>query len=56
MNFNKQSIRYWSRTFICKRPIRSKYQYLINKCEKVGLKHCDDPEAFIEYSNDMQNV
>ena len=23
---------------------------------KVGLKHYDDPKAFIEYSNDMQNV
>ena len=35
---------------------KSKYQYLINKREKVGLKHCDDPKAFIEYSNDMQDV
>ena len=26
-----------------------KYQYLINKREKVGLKHCDDSKAFIEY-------
>ena len=33
-----------------------KYQYLINKREKVGLKHYDDPKAFIEYSNDMQDV
>ena len=29
------------------------YQYLINKPEKVGLKHYDDPKAFIEYLNDM---
>ena len=34
----------------------AKYQYLINKREKVGLDHFDDPKAFIEYSNDMQNV
>ena len=34
----------------------AKYQYLINKCEKVGLKHYDDPKNFIEYSCDMQNV
>ena len=32
------------------------YQYLINKSEKVGLNHYDDPKAFIEYSNDMQDV
>ena len=34
----------------------AKYQYLINKCEKVGLDHFDDPKAFIEYSNDMQDI
>ena len=38
-----------------KDPYEAKYQYLINKREKVGLKHYDDPKAFIEYSN-MQNV
>ena len=39
-----------------KDPYEVKYQYLIKKREKVGLKHYDDPKAFIEYSNDMQNV
>ena len=34
----------------------AKYQYLINKHEKVGLDHFKDPKAFIEYSNDMQDV
>ena len=33
-----------------------KYQYLINKCEKVGLKHYNDPKAFIKYSNEKQDV
>ena len=33
-----------------------KYQYLINKREKVGLKHCNDYKAFIEYSDDMKDV
>ena len=33
-----------------------KYQYLINKREKVGLIHFNDPKAFMEYSNDMQDV
>ena len=33
-----------------------KYQYLMNKREKVGLNHFDDPKAFMEYSNDMQDV
>ena len=39
-----------------KDPYESKYQYLINKREKVGLNHYDDTKAFIEYSNDMQVV
>ena len=34
----------------------TKYQYLIKKCENIDLKHCDDSEAFIEYSNGMQDV
>ena len=39
-----------------KDPHESKYQYLINKREKVGLDHYDGPKAFTEYSNDMQDV
>ena len=39
-----------------KDPYEKKYQYLINKCETVGLNHFNDPKAFMEYSNDMQDV
>ena len=39
-----------------KDPYEAKYQYLINKREKVGLDHFDDPKTFIEYSNDMHDV
>ena len=34
----------------------SKYQYLINKRESVGINHFNGPKAFIDYSNDMQDV
>ena len=34
----------------------TKYQYLINKRGKVELDHFDDTKAFMEYSNDMQDV
>ena len=34
----------------------AKYQYLINKREKVVLDDFRDPKSFIEYSNDMQDV
>ena len=39
-----------------KDPDESKYQFLINKRESTGLKHFIDPRAFIEDSNDMQDV
>ena len=39
-----------------KDPYEKNYQYLINILEKVSLKPFNDPEAFIEYSNDMQDV
>ena len=37
-----------------KDPYEAKYQYLINKREKAGFKHHDDPKYFIQYVNDMQ--
>ena len=39
-----------------KDPYETKYQCLINKLEKVGLNHFNDPKAIMEYSNDMQDV
>ena len=33
-----------------------KYQFLINKRESTGLKYFDDPNAFIEYSNDIHDI
>ena len=35
---------------------KPKYEYLINKREKAGIKNLDDPKAFIEYSDDMDDV
>ena len=32
-----------------KDPFEAKYQYLINKREDVGIRHLNDPKAFIEY-------
>ena len=39
-----------------KDPFEDKYQFLIKKRENIGLKHFNDPKAFIEYSNDMHDV
>ena len=33
-----------------------KYEHLINKREQVGIKNLNDPHAFIEYSDDMNDV
>ena len=39
-----------------KDPYEAKYQYLIDKDEKVGLDHFNDPKAFMKYLNDMLDV
>ena len=44
------------RYLYAKDPYESKYKYLINKREGVGIHHFNDPKAFIEYSNDMHDV
>ena len=33
-----------------------KYEYLIKKHENAGIKHLNNPNAFIEYSNTMDDV
>ena len=39
-----------------KDPYKDKYQCLVKKRESIGLKYFNDPKAFIEYSNDMNDV
>ena len=39
-----------------KDPCEAKYQFLINKRESTRLKHFNNPKAFSEYSNDMQDI
>ena len=39
-----------------KHPYDDKYQFLIKKRESIGIKHFNDPKAFIEYSNDIHDV
>ena len=39
-----------------KDPYEPKCQLLINKREGVGLKHCNDLKAFIEYSNTIDDI
>ena len=33
-----------------------KYEFLINNKKNAGIKHFNDPTAFIEYSDDMNDV
>ena len=43
--------------YLCaKGPYEAKYQFLINKRESTGLKYLNDSKAFIEYSNDMDDI
>ena len=39
-----------------KDPYEAKYQFLINKRKSTGLKHLNESKAFIEYSNDMDDI
>ena len=39
-----------------KDPYEAKYQLLINKRENAGLKYLNDSKAFIEYSNDIDDI
>ena len=39
-----------------KDPWKAKYQFLNNKQESTGSKHFTDFKAFIEYSNNMNNI
>ena len=35
---------------------KPKYEFLINNCKNAGIKNYNDPNAFIEYSNTMDDV
>ena len=39
-----------------KDPYEAKNKLLINKRESASLKHLNDSEAFIEYSNDRDDI
>ena len=39
-----------------KDPYEVKNKYLINNRENIEIRHLDDPNAFIEYSNDIWDV
>ena len=42
--------------FYAKDLSEPKYEFLINKREQAEIKNLNDPHAFIEYSNDMDDV
>ena len=39
-----------------KNPFESKYQFLINRREKVGIKKFKNPKSLIDYSQTMDDV
>ena len=53
---NKYIIKFNKIHLYAKDPYEDKYRFLINKRESMGLKHFNNPKAFIEYSNDMHDV
>ena len=39
-----------------KDPFKSKYQLLVNRREKLGIKNLKNPKAFINYSQKIDDV
>ena len=39
-----------------KNPCQAKYQFLINKLESTGLKHLNDSKAYVECSDNMNDI
>ena len=39
-----------------KDPYKSKYQLSMKKHKDAGIKHCNDPKSFMEYSNTMDDI
>ena len=53
---NKSRTRNWYHCLYAEDPYEAKYQLLINKRERTGLKYLNDSKAFIEYSSDMDDI
>ena len=46
-----------NKIYLCAKELSEpKYEYLIKKREDAGIKHLEDPNAFIECSNTMNDV
>ena len=56
IKFNRKSPDIDKIYLYAKDPYESKYQYLINKREGVGINHFNDPKPFIDYSSNMNDV
>ena len=56
LNLINNELDFYKIYLYAKDPYKTKYEFLINKRENTGLKHFNDPKAFIEYSNDMHDV
>ena len=54
--FNKRIRWYWQNYLNAKDLSEPKYEFLIKKHKNAGTKHLSDPNAFIEYSNTMDDV
>ena len=57
LNLIKKDNNITDKMFLCAKDLEEpKYQFLIDKREKAGLKDLKDPTAFIEYSNAKDDI
>ena len=57
MNFIKHQQAHIDKIYLyAKDPFKSKYQLLIQKWEKIGIEVLENPEAFIDYSETIDDI
>ena len=56
LNFIKEKMILKKNYLYAKDLSKPKYDFLIKKCEHAGTKYLNDPNAFIECSNTMDDV
>ena len=53
----KEKIQFIEKIYLYAKDLEEpKYQFSIKKREQAGIKHLKNPTAFIEYSNNMDDI
>ena len=57
LNLSQQDSNIIDKIYLYAKDLKEpKYEFLVKKCKDAGIKNLSDPNAFIEYSNTMDDV